>query len=68
MTVDEALNSGRALVEEIRAEVGWDPEGENDPDALTRYIEALEASVAGQRAAMHTIARSSRATRYGVAP
>jgi hypothetical protein len=57
MTVGESLRRGREKVEEIQREVGWDPEGENDPDTLMRYIEALEVSVAGQCAAMHTIAR-----------
>lgn len=54
--LDESLAKGRAEVAKIQAEVGWDPEEPNDPEVLNRYIEALEASVAGQRAAMHTIA------------
>jgi hypothetical protein len=54
------LALGREAVEEIRREAGWDPDEENDPETLNRYIEALEASVAGQRAAAHAIATARR--------
>lgn len=64
MSIEADMARGRERVAEVRREVGWPTDSDDyeriTPELQERYIEALEATVAGQASAMTSIARAWR--------